>query len=181
MRVLMLAAVAVLALSACRERGGTGSDGPRSMEDVARESAGMPRPEPGLYRSQVELLSVEAPGMPPQMADQMKQAMAGKAAGNSFCLTAEEAGKGYEERVKKLASRPDCAFDRYSAEGGKLDAQLTCKGEGGMRAVMTMQGTMTPAGSDVTLGMDQSGGQMPGGGMKMKMRVKSERVGDCKA
>jgi hypothetical protein len=40
---------------------------------------------------------------------------------------------------------------------------------------------MAPDGSDVTLAMAQSGAQLPGGGMKMTMHVKSARVGDCPA
>jgi len=105
--------------------------------------------------------------------------MASRAAPHDFCLTGEEAARGYEERVKKLAGRPDCHFDHYSANGGQLDAQLTCEAANGIRSVMKMQGTMGPEGSDVTLAMEQSGQQMPGGGMKMTMRVKSARVGDC--
>lgn len=178
MRAMMTAAFAVLALAGCKKEPAT--QGPKTMVEVAKESAGLPKPQPGLYRSQVELVSMEAPGMPAGMAEQMKKSMAARGSSNEFCLTGEEAGKGYEERVKKLAGRPDCRFDRYAADGGKLDAQLTCKGQGGMTSVLTMQGTMSPTGSDVTLAMDQSGSQMPGGGMKMTMKVRSERIGECK-
>lgn len=156
--------------------------GPKSMADVAKEAAGLPRPLPGLYRSTVNLLSIEAPGLAPPMVERMKGMMAKRAQGTQYCLTAQEAGKGYEESVKKLAGRPNCAFDRYSASGGQLDAQLTCKADKGMTSVLTLKGVMSPNGSDVTMTMDQSGAQMagqPGGGMKMKMQVKSERVGDC--
>ncbi len=129
----------------------------------------------------MSVVSFEAPGLPPQMANEMKQAIAkGQEAENSFCLTGEEASRGYEERVKKLAGRPDCTMDRYSATGGTLDAAFTCKGDNGMKSVMTMKGLMTPTGSDVTMSMEQSGSQMPGGSMKMTMNVKSERIGDCK-
>jgi hypothetical protein len=115
------------------------------------------------------------------MAERMKASMARKSSGTEFCLTAAEAEKGYEERVRKLSGRPECTFDRYAATAGQIDAQLTCKGEGGMKSTLSMKGAMTPTGSDVTMAMNQSGDQMPGGGMKMTMRVKSERVGDCPA
>lgn len=177
----MTVATAVLALAGCKKQ--AASDQPTTIEQAARESAAMPRPVPGLYRSSVELISLDVPGMPPEAAARMKQMMASRAAPHEFCLTGEEAAKGYEERVKKLAGRPDCHFDHYSADGGRLDAQLTCTGkgrpEGAMRSVLTMQGTMGPEGSDLTLGMDQSGAQMPGDGMKMTMRVKSQRAGEC--
>ena len=175
---VLLLSVAVLALAGCKKEATTG---PKSLDEVAQEAAAMPKPLPGLYRSTAELVSLDAPGLPAGAAAQMKQMMASKAAPHDFCLTGEEAAKGYEERVKKLAGRPDCHFDHYSATGGKLDAQLTCTGQNGMRSALAMQGTMGPEGSDVTLTMDQSGEQMPGGGMKMVMHVKSARVGDCPA
>lgn len=179
MRAPYLVVLALLAVTGCKKE--AAPTGPKSMAEAAAESAGLPRPLPGLYRSTVELVSMEAPGLPPQMVDQMKRSVAARSSGSEFCLTAAEAEKGYEERVKKLAGRPECSFDHYNAAAGTLDAQLTCKGEQGMKSVMTMKGAMTPQGSDVTMTMDQSGSQLPGGGMKMTMHVKSERVGECPA
>ena len=179
MRARYLVVMTLLAAAGCKQEAAPGA--PKSLAEVARESAALPKPVPGLYRSAVELVSMEAPGLPPQMVEQMKRSMATRSNGNEFCLTAAEADKGYEERVKKLAGRPECAFDRYSASAGTLDAQLTCNGEQGMKSVMTMKGTMGPQGSDVTMSMDQSGSRLPGGGMKMTMHVKSERVGECPA
>lgn len=172
----LVLAGAALAVGGCKKEA---ADQSKSVAEVAQEAQAMPKPLPGLYRSSAELVSLEAPGLPAGAAAQMKQMMANKAAPRDFCLTGEEAARGYEERVKKLAGRPDCHFDHYSAVAGKLDAQLTCEGANGIRSVMKMQGTMGPDGSDMTLAMDQSGQQMPGGGMKMTMHVKSQRVGDC--
>lgn len=173
----LVALGATLALAGCKQEAAPA--GPKSMAEVAKEAAGLPKPLPGLYRTTVDVISVDAPGMPPQMAERMKEAMSRQSADSKFCLSSADAEKGYEERVKRLAGQPDCAFDRYAATGGKLDAQLTCKGEQGTKSVLTMTGTMTPGGSDVTMSMDQSGSQMPGGSMKMTVQVKSERVGDC--
>jgi len=179
-QTMLLLTVATLALAGCKKEAAPGGPaGPGA--DAAQPAAAMPKPLPGLYRSTAELVSLDAPGLPAGAAAQMKQMMASRAAPRDFCLTGEEAAKGYEERVKKLAGRPDCHFDHYSADGGKLDAQLTCTAKNGTRSVLTMQGTMAPDGSDMTLGMDQSGDQMPGGTMKMVMHVKSARVGDCPA
>jgi len=177
MRALVTSIAAVLALAGCKKE--ATPEASKSPAGAAKESVALPGPVAGLYRSQVELLSVEAPGMPPQMAGQMKAMMSRRSAPTEFCLTGAEAEKGYEERVRKMAGRPNCAFDRYKVDGGTLDAQMTCTAEGGVKSVMTMQGTMSPEGSDMMLGMAQSGGHMPGGGMTMKMKVKSQRVGDC--
>ena len=181
MRKALIVTLAVLALAGCKKEAPAQGAAAESEVEAALQGGGLPQPMAGLYRSTVELVSLESPGMPAGIVEQMKQAMASKGTSNEFCLTGAEAEKGYEERVKKLAGKPDCAFDRYSAQGGKLDTQLTCKGEGGAKAVVTMQGTMRPNGSDVTLTAAQTGSQMPGGSMKMTMKVRSERVGDCKS
>lgn len=173
-------AMAALALAGCKkETAPAGGEG-KSLAEAAHEADALPKPQPGLYRSAMTMVSFEAPGMPPQAVGQMKDMFARRQSGSEYCLTGEDAAKGYEERVKKLSGQPNCAFDHYSAAGGKLDAKLTCNGQQGMKSVMTMQGTMTPTGSDVTMSMDQSGAAMPGGSMKMTMNVKTTRVGDCK-
>lgn len=140
---------------------------------------GLPHPQPGLYRSTVKLVAMDAPGLPPGVADQMKAAMARRSEGQTYCLKPEEAERGYESRIRQLAGRPGCAVDHFSAAGGKLDAGLTCTGTQGVKAVIGMQGAMSPTLSDVTMSVRQSGGPVPGGSMTMTMQVRSERVGDC--
>ena len=82
----LFAAAGILAVSAglagCKKE--PAPEGPKSVAEVARESVGLPKPLPGLYRSEVELVSMEAPGMPPQMADQMKRAMSAKQSSHEF-------------------------------------------------------------------------------------------------
>ena len=180
--LVIVPVIAALALAGCKKEAGPAAGASGSPAAAAAASAGgLPKPTPGMYQSTMKLISFEAPGLPPQAVESMKSAIAkGQEGKNSFCLTSDEASRGYEERVKKLAGRPDCTMDRYNAAGGTLDAVFTCKGDNGMKSVMTMKGMMTPTGSDVTMSMEQSGSQMPGGSMKMTMNVKSERVGDCK-
>ena len=91
-----------LALAGCNK--------PKPAEPVAGASggaaisgAGLPHPQPGLYRSTVTLVSLAAPGRPPGVADQMKAAMARRSEGQTYCLKPEEAERGYESRVRQLA------------------------------------------------------------------------------
>lgn len=177
-KMLLVPIVAALALAGCKKDAAPAGEG-KSIAEVAKETAGMPKPQPGKYRTTMTMLSLDVPGMPLEAAAQMKKGFAQHQTGTEYCLTGEEAAKGYEENVKKLAARPDCAFDHYSADGGMVNAQLTCKTPDGGKSVMTMQGAMSPTGSDMTMSMDQSGPQMPGGAMKVKMNVKSERIGEC--
>ena len=173
-------AVAMLALAGCNQHKAAepAQDG-ASAAAPAAAGGGLPHPQPGLYRSTVKLVSMEAPGLPPAMGEQMKAAMARKSEGQTYCLKPEEAERGYESRVQQLAGRPGCAFDHFTTTAGKLDAGLTCASPQGVKAVIGMQGTMTPTVSDVTMRISQSGPQVPGGGMTMTMQVRSERIGDC--
>lgn len=173
-------AVAALAmLGGCKKDEVSVKD--KSVEEVASAVPQAAKPLPGLYDTQMELVDVAMPGMSPQMQEQMKQAMTRTMRSNQYCLTAEEAGKGYEERIKQLASKPNCKFDHYTLADGKLDSKLVCTTEKGTTSAMTMQGTVSPEGSDLTMKSEQSGAQMPGGGMNMTMHVVSKRVGDCPA
>lgn len=172
--------LATLALGACNQhKTAEAPGGSRATGAAAITGGGLPHPQPGLYRSTVRLVSMEAPGLPPGTADQMKAAMARKSEGQTYCLKPDEAELGYESRVRQLAGRPGCAVDHFQTAGGKLDAKLTCAGAQGVKAVIGMQGAMTPTVSDVTMSVSQSGARVPGGGMTMTMQVRSERVGDC--
>lgn len=168
--------VATLALGGCSQHK---SPQAAATGAAAVTDGGLPHPQPGLYRSTVKLISMDAPGLPAGVADQMKAAMARRGEGQSYCLKPEEAERGYESRVRQLAGRPGCAVDHFRSAGGKLDAELTCTGAQGAKAVIGMQGAMSPTLSDVRMSVRQSGGQVPGGAMTMVLQVRSERVGDC--
>lgn len=176
---LWVAVAALAMLGGCKKDEVSVKD--KSVEEVAKTVPASAKPLPGLYDTKMELVDVSMPGMGPQMQEQMKQAMTRTMRSNQFCLTAEEAAKGYEERVKQLAAKPDCKFDHYDLADGKLDAKLVCTTDKGMTSAMSMQGMVSPEGSDLTMKSESSGAQMPGGGMNMTMHVVSKRVGDCPA
>ena len=177
--ILIPLAVACLALTGCQDKNKAGDGSPKTADQVAREAADLPKPQPGLYRTSVDIKEMKAPGLPPQFAERMKEMMAQKVTTAEFCLTEADAAKGYGERVRKSAGQQDCTFDRYEADGGNLDARMTCKIKDAGTMTLDMKGTMSPTGSDMTMAMTQNGG-VPGG-MNMIMRIKSERVGDCKS
>ncbi|MFN3511025.1 MAG: DUF3617 domain-containing protein, partial [Tsuneonella troitsensis] len=72
-----------------------------------------------------------------------------------------------------------CAFDKFDADGGKLDAAMTCQGPQGMNSEITLDGTAGAEASDMRMAMVQKGSMIPGGEMRMEMRMKSRRTGDC--
>jgi len=172
MRFVIAAAplLAALAFAGCK-------DEPKTADEVKERMAQMPKPKPGLYRSTSKIVSFEMPGMPPEQQEQLKQVFS-QSQGRDFCLTKADADKGYEEMTKKLAEG-NCSYDKFEANGGSLDARLSCTTGENMKAVIGMKGTMNPEGSQMTMTIEQSSPQLAGKTMKMVADVSSVRTGDC--
>lgn len=173
--------VAAILLAACG--GGktdADADGELSGEEVAAEAEGMVKPQPGQYRTTLELIDFEAPGMPDAAKEQMRQAFAsGLAEGNTFCMTeADAAQNGPRQMVENLAES-DCEMKTFNVSGSSVVAEMQCAGQGGGSNTIKMEGEMTAQSSNMTMDMAQD---MPGtGSLTMKMRVKSQRIGECAA
>lgn len=166
---------AALLLAGCGKSG----EGPKTPEQAAAEASKMAKPEPGKYRSSVKVLEFDIPGMPAAQAEQMKGMMGGKEGqATEFCLSAEDASKGYEEMVKK-SSQGNCTFEKFKVASNTLDAKMTCDMGNGMKSDMTMNGTTSSTGSKIVMDINNTAPQIPGGKMHTKMEVTNERIGDC--
>lgn len=180
-KALFICGLASLALplAACGKK--QEANGPKSVEEVKQEAAKLDRPSPGQYRQTMEITRIDVPGMPPQAAEQMK-AMMQKSQAREFCLTREDSEKGFRDMYKDMGKRDgQCTWSRFNAGGGKLDAQMNCKSPQGGNGLITLAGTVSETGSDVTMSMDMSGAAQPMGNMKMTMHLTTRRVGDCKS
>ncbi len=178
MHRILLFACASLALAGC---GGTDADqdgdGKISVEEAATQAKEMTRPEPGKYRATVEMIDVEVPGAPKEMQDAMKRMMSSGPQTHEYCLTEEEAAKGFEEMARQAQDDGSCSFEKFDAAGGKIDAVMNCAREGRGSARMTMQGTGGRTSSEMTMTMDAKAPD--GKTMKMTMKSSQERVGEC--
>lgn len=177
-RILLAAAVSALSLSACgsADDSGTDASGNLSSEEVADRASEAIRLEPGQYRATGELVSIDIPGAPAQVLEMMKQSMSGQNTTSEYCLTAEEAAKGYEEMARN-SGQGECSFSRFDVDGGDIDAEMTCKSAGGEDARMTLAGTGTSTSSDMTMTMEMTIPEMGKG--TMVMRAQHQRIGDC--
>ena len=176
---LPLAAAILLAACGSGDADADG-DGDVSAAEVAAEAEGLVQPRPGQYRASLELLEFDAPGMPESAKEQMQQIFAsGLAEGNTFCMTeADVAQGGPEEMVKNLAEG-DCTMNSFNVSGGTVVADMQCPVEGGGTSKVRMEGRMGAEGSTMTMDMSQDVPNV--GATAMKMRVTSERIGDCSA
>ena len=178
-----LLALAVLLLPACGERVeapepvGTGA-----AAAPAKAAAAAPvRLQPGQYAVRAELVSMEMPGMPAGVADQVRSAVAKSSAqANSFCMTPEQAAKPPGEMLAGQKGL-NCRTNTLSFDGGRISGKLDCDAPGGGRTLMAMSGTMTTTGYDMLIDTDAQTPGMPGGRMAMKLKTSGERTGACPA
>jgi hypothetical protein len=173
-RPITFAAIAVFALAGCKKA----DDQPKTAAEVRAAVAQVAKPQPGKYRTTMTIAKIEFPGMPPQMADRMREMFAKTGQSHEFCLTKADADKGFEEFNKRTAQGA-CKYDRFSMAEGKFDAKMSCQTGKGMSATYEMSGEFSATGSHVMMKGDQTAPGMPGGGMHMEAEVASERIGDC--
>jgi hypothetical protein len=156
---------------------------PVSSDKIVAEAGKLAQPLPGRYETKVKLLQFAVPGLPAAQADRIKSMM-GNVGGEttSYCLTPEEAKKGFEESVRKMSEGQggmSCDFSRFDVDGGKLAAEMACKGPQGMTSEMKLDGTATAQSTSMHMAMTQKAAMIPGGEMRMEMQMDSHRTGDC--
>lgn len=128
---------------------------------------------PGQWRSTVTIEEMTMPGMPPEVAEQMKS-IRGREQTHEQCLTPEQAKRPKEDF---FGGKDNCRYERFAMGNGKIDAVMNCS-EGGATQKMTMAGTYSGDSYRMQMRMEAApGGQV--GGMAMKMRVDAKRIGEC--
>lgn len=174
------AAMALLPLAACGEKRVTAENA--SVAEVAekvKESgiAGDSFINPGQWETMVEITDVSIPGMPPEMAAQMKQHMA-EGHSDRSCVTPEEAKKPREQFFGGEQMK-HCKYDRFAFGGGRIDMTMQCAHESGMRQVMEMHGSYSGDAYRMDVQSDATGGQGAMKTMRVAMRISGKRVGAC--
>lgn len=178
MKQIGLAIACALPLAACNSEPDISAEN-ASAEDVARQvrDAGGTASfvNPGKWQSTVTIEEMTMPGMPPEVAAQMKS-IQGRARTYETCLSAEDA-----KRPKEDFFNPgkNCRYDNFDMGNGKIDAVMKCSGDGAATHVMTMNGTYSGDAYTMRMSMDSAAGAGAEQGMGMKMRVEAKRVGEC--
>lgn len=129
------------------------------------------RPTAGQYQANLQLVAIDLPDAPPEIANMMGTMMNRDF---DYCLTEAEVEEGYRS-VMNRTQQGECTYQRFNASGGQIDAAMTCDVDG-REMVMEMTGTGTSTSSDVTMTMTGDFGIGPG---TMTMRIVQERVGAC--
>ena len=178
----IMAVVAAAALAACGsapDGGSNGTEAAKSERSVAAKmaaaGAAMPRPDPGLYRTTVEVVEFDMPGAPKGAAEMIRDSMKQDRT-SEYCVTQADVEKGYKDMVRR-SQQGDCTFQRFDVAGGRIDAAMTCRAERGGTSEITMSGKAGRTSSDMDMTMKM---ELPGMGRStMRMKSRSERVGPC--
>lgn len=181
MKYAIATAVLALALAGCGNNADADGDGKISMDEAASEmekNGEAIRPDPGLYRGTTELVNLEVPNAPPEAKQMLEAMLGGEPQTMEFCLTKEEAEKGFEKMAKESQGE-DCSFEKFDVAGGNIDAVMTCAAPGDGKARVELKGKGTRTSSEMTMVMDAKGPD--GQTMKMTMKTSQERIGDCKS
>lgn len=178
MKHIAIALACALPLAACNSEPDISAEN-ASAEDVARQvrDAGGTASfvNPGKWQSTVTIDEMTMPGMPPEVAAQMKS-IQGRSKTSETCLSAEDAKRPKEDFFN---AGKNCRYDNFDMGNGKIDAVMKCSGDGGATHVMTMNGTYSGDAYTMRMSMDSAAGPGAEQGMGMKMRVEAKRVGEC--
>jgi hypothetical protein len=170
-QMMMMMTAAALAMAAC----GSSADKSGKGAAVAGGGGSGVSLEPGEWEMKMEVVDVQAEGLPAGMADGMK-----KSAGstNRTCMTPEDA-KGPKGDLFAGDKSGNCKSEGFKWSGGRIEGKTTCPGQGGTgQTVMTMNGSYTPTNIDMTM---KSQTDLMGKPLTMEMRVSGRRIGECSA
>ncbi|WP_260924972.1 DUF3617 domain-containing protein [Novosphingobium sp. 9] len=152
--------------------------GHKSADDVRAEVAKLERPLPGRYEQTSSITRFDVPGMDPAALAQLRQMME-RTQVQTLCLTKAQSDAGFKAMFARLEQGGQCHYAHFTVTGGKIDAQMTCKGQNGGTAAINMTGTIGAQGSDVTVAMDQTGLPAPAETVAMTMHMVTRRTGEC--
>lgn len=168
--------IAALMLGACQQS--SIDEKNASVEDVAKAVAGSDAAKfaPGRWETRVRVLGIDAPGLPPEAAAGVQQAVA-KTQVIATCLTPAQAANPEANFFNRDVK--NCRYDRFKMGDGKIDAALTCTAPGGAgSSSVQMSGTYAPTRYGMTMTTSANSG--PAGAMTIRMAMDANHAGACR-
>ena len=134
---------------------------------IASPAAADVQMQPGLWRVEQKVTSVEMENAPPGMADAARRSRV-----SQDCITPEEAAAGPSSMFK---NDRQCRLVRESSDGGRYEAVVVCNQDGGTSTV-TLTGNFGATRFELTAAMEITG-RRP---MKLTVVMTGERLGECR-
>ncbi len=181
MKYIALTSLAAIALAACSSGGDADKDGDGKVtaEEASAEMAegGKIALNPGEYEMNISFSEIDAPGIPAQAADMVKEQMA-KGMTVKNCVTQEQIDNPGADMFGGQGD-DTCKIDSLDRSGNDMKLQMTCSPSGGMKMVSNMEGSF--AKESYTMNIEQKMTGMPTGDMSLKGKIEAKRLGDCPA
>ena len=176
-RLLILASCAMLAACGKGESVDmTNASASDVAKEMAKKNADVAFVNPGKWEQTATLVSMEAPGIPPQYADAVKKSI-GTNQVHQSCLTKEQAKQPKEDFF--TGADKSCRYEHFKWGDGKVDMKLHCEHPNATQE-MALAGTYEPNSYQMNMSIS-SKGSSPMETMDMKMSVDAKRVGECDA
>jgi hypothetical protein len=183
MKRLTIILPAIAILTACNSEPTVKGEN-ASVAEAAEAMQDAVKLQPGKWETTMAILSVDGPGIPPEMASAMKQQM--QAHKVETCLTPEQAAQPPQDMFGMAKS---CTYEKFEMAGGKMTGTLSCKNAPGMppgEMRASMSGKFASTGYDLktesTMDMPAiPGGPAAGGKVTTTTQVTGKRLSDCEA
>lgn len=180
MRKFLILAAAVLAISACSDKGAD-ADGDGKITDAEAKaemgSGGKMAMKPGQWEVKISFDKIDAPGVPAAAQTKMKEQM-GKGMTQTSCLTQAQVDRPGGDFFG-APEEANCTFDALSRSGDAMNVAMTCKPGGSLVVKSKMEGAF--AADTYSMDIEQSTEGTPMGAVKMTGKIEGKRIGECPA
>ena len=138
--------------------------------------------QPGQWELVTEMKSVEAPGAPEAVVQQMRSQLASQRQTQSQCITAEQAANP-SRNMMGSQNPAGCEFSSTTWAGGNINIRANCRPPGSPSPIeMAIEGTYTAQAINSRINVNVNM-QNPAGGAPMQIRMQGtlsgRRTGDC--
>ena len=169
-RMTILCAAGLLALSACggsEEKGNAASGEAKAPADSGAGEIAATL-QPGEYEVTTQFVGIEAPNMPPEMANAMK----GTTETKRSCITEDDLK---EAKGGLFTGQEDkqCSENSMKLTGGRMTGSLKC-GAGAESSTLTVDGRYTSQSYEAEM-------KMSAAGATTHIKMSAKRVGECPA
>lgn len=173
--IYALPLIAAFALAACGDDAAEGlTDEELAAGDVAPviEDNGV-MPQAGEYSTTVELIEFDAPGLAESaIAEARAEFAAGASEPNLYCVGQDFSREQWFSEMVEAT----CTLSRFTADGNDLDGAMACNSDIGLNGRVEVAGRTAEEGSDLRMTYTLP---LQSGEGTLRMRVVSERIGDC--
>jgi Protein of unknown function (DUF3617) len=150
---------------------------------IAACSGGADTIQHGQWEIVTEMTSVEAPGAPPALLEQMRASMASQRQTQSQCITAEQARNPARNMTGQNPA--GCEFSDTTWAGGNVRIRANCRPPGTPPVQLSIEGTYTAQQINNRINVSMEMPNPTGAGAPMQIRLQGRmtgrRTGDCRS